>query len=330
MRFTQPFLRLPIRFDAERLAAEIGALPPTAWMPHPGNYKGNDAVPLVTPGGQITNAFEGPMAPTRHLLQCRYVMEAMAGIGAVWGRSRLMGLAPGAQVPEHVDLNYHWRTHIRIHVPIVTTPKVQFTCGGETIHMAGGECWIFDTFRMHEVHNRGADKRVHLVLDTVGGEHLWDLIEAAQAPGGAGEPELQAPGRVSPDALLFERINAPGIMTAWEVRCHVDFMAEHAGTDGPMAPLFRRLDKFVSSWAALWARFGGSAEGIAACQRLIGEVERDLKAMGGDRLLLPNKAPISLVFHELVAKQAVPAAPAVQPAARPATAAAGSVRRIGL
>ena len=78
-----------------------------------------------------------------------------------------MGLGPGAEVPEHVDSHYHWRTHLRIHVPIITSPKVEFTCGGETVHMAQGECWLFDSFRWHEVHNRGTERRVHLVLDTV-------------------------------------------------------------------------------------------------------------------------------------------------------------------
>ena len=32
-------------------------------------------------------------------------------LGGVWGRSRLMALAPGAEVPAHVDAHYYWRTH---------------------------------------------------------------------------------------------------------------------------------------------------------------------------------------------------------------------------
>ena len=67
----------------------------------------------------------------------------------------------------HVDLHYHWRTHIRIHIPVITDPKVLFTCGDETVHMAPGECWIFDSFRFHRVENGWTERRVHLVLDTV-------------------------------------------------------------------------------------------------------------------------------------------------------------------
>ena len=169
MRLTRPFLQLPKLFDAERLAQEARALPPSAWVPHPGNYAGNDAVLLVTPGGQATNDFAGPMAPTEHLNACPYIMEVMADIGAVWGRSRLMGLATGAEVPEHIDINYYWRNAPAVSHPDHHLAEVLFTCGEETVHMKPGECWTFDSFRIHKVHNGGVAKRVHLVLDTVGG-----------------------------------------------------------------------------------------------------------------------------------------------------------------
>ena len=42
----------------------------------------------------------------------------MAELNCTWGRSRLMGLEPGAVVPKHVDVHYYWRTHLRIHVPV--------------------------------------------------------------------------------------------------------------------------------------------------------------------------------------------------------------------
>ena len=43
MRLSKPLLQLPIRFDAERLAAEVNALPPSAWLPHPTGFVGNEA-----------------------------------------------------------------------------------------------------------------------------------------------------------------------------------------------------------------------------------------------------------------------------------------------
>ncbi|HEX8527548.1 aspartyl/asparaginyl beta-hydroxylase domain-containing protein [Allosphingosinicella sp.] len=314
MRLTKPLLKLPKRFCAETLAAEVRALPPSAWVPHPGNYPGNDAVLLVTPQGQMTNAFIGPMEPTEHLLKCPYIMEVMADIGAVWGRSRLMGLAPGAKVPPHVDANYHWRTHTRVHIPVITTPEVKFTCGDDTVHMAPGECWVFDSFRPHRVHNGGPDKRVHLVLDTVGGEQIWDLVDRAQGSdqGSAGEPDILKPGERGIEGLAFEQVNQPRIMSPWEVRCHIAYIAEHVRPGARVEAVFRRLDRFASGWSGLWAQFGESEEGIPSYQRLIASLQKDLLALGGGSLLLRNEIPISLALTELIFRVALPAAAPVQ------------------
>src|SRR5919112_4063897 len=120
MRLQNPLIRLPVDFCSESLAAEVNALPESAWTPHPNGFPGNEAVRLVTPGGRDNDGLQGAMAPTPYLLACSYIMEIMAELGAVWGRSRLMGLGPGAKVPAHVDINYYWRTHVRIHIPITT------------------------------------------------------------------------------------------------------------------------------------------------------------------------------------------------------------------
>ena len=135
-------------------------------------------MPLITPGGAVTDGFEGAMAATSSLRSCPYIMEIMAELGCVWGRSRLMGLAPGREVPPHVDSHYYWRTHHRLHIPVITNPGVSFNCGDQTVHMAAGECWMFDSFRFHDVQNKGSEQRIHLVIDTVGGGRLFELIDA--------------------------------------------------------------------------------------------------------------------------------------------------------
>src|SRR6185295_4373500 len=115
MRFDTPFIKLPIQFDAEALEREVRALPDSSWVPHPTGFVGNEAVRLVTVNGQPRDDFEGPMRPAADLARLPYVQQVMAELDGVWSRSRLMGLGPGAEVPEHVDSHYHWRTHIRIH-----------------------------------------------------------------------------------------------------------------------------------------------------------------------------------------------------------------------
>lgn len=310
MKLDVPLLKLPRQYCAQTLAAEVSALPRSAWIAHPGKLAGNDAVPLITPGGQITNAFSGPMQPTGHLLDCPYIMEIMADLGAVWGRSRLMGLAPGSDVPEHVDVGYYWRTHLRIHIPVITNPGVQFTCDTNTVHMAAGECWAFDSFCLHNVRNLGTEKRVHLVLDTVGGEKLWDLmVNARRAQGDEIVPAFVAPGSTIVDNLAFERINTPEIMSAWEVRCHIDFLVRQAPAAPQLAAVNDCLERFAAGWAAAWARFGTSHEGLGLYRELIVRVKDDLRRSGADRILLKNAVPLYRTLDELIFMVAAPAGP---------------------
>ena len=260
MRIDRPLLKLPIRFDGHRLAQETAALPAEAWMAHPQKFDGNVAVPLVSPGGAMTDQWAGPMAATPHLESCPYVMEAMQALDSTWGRSRLMGLEAGAIVPEHVDIHYYWRTHLRIHIPVITSPQVLFQCAGETVHMAPGECWLLDSFYRHSVENRGDALRVHLVLDTVGSERLWGLIDQALA--GAVDAPLVAFEAVESRELAFEQVNAPELMSPWELGTHISYLLDWVD-DEPRLPAIRRiLDRLHMAWAGTWARHGADDTGI--------------------------------------------------------------------
>ncbi len=298
MELGRPLLKLPIRFDAETLAREVRALPKSAWTPHPTGYVGNEAVRLITPGGQETDDLTGAMGPTEHLLACPYVTQAMGEIGSVWGRSRLMGLGAGADVPSHVDSHYYWRTHWRIHIPATTNPGVLFTCGDETVHMAAGECWLFDSFRGHRVHNGGTEQRVHLVLDTVGGRRLRELIEAARR--GASEAKFVPPASAKARPLSYERVNSPKVMSPWEIRAHITYIADHALPHPLLEPVLKRLDDFVSDWTALWVEHETSEDGWPAYLRLLEELKADLSRGDGAAIQLKNSLRFFLVLDQMV------------------------------
>jgi hypothetical protein len=290
MRFPEPFLRLPFAFEAARLAAEVAALPGEAWVPHPNAIPGNEAVRLVTTHGGHTDDTLAPMAPTEYLRGSPYIMEVMATIGGVWGRSRLMRLAPGAVVPPHVDTHYYWRTHIRIHVPITTTPDVLFTCARQTIHMAAGECWIFNTFRHHSVRNGSDRSRVHLVLDAVESEPLWQWVDRA------GDP----PAPALPGPLVFERYDTATTMSPWELRHHVGFIAEEVDPQPLADAVIKRLDRFVAGWNALWMQYGPATEGAGGYRALLAGLDHDLIALRGENLLMRNRIPLYRQIAELV------------------------------
>ena len=174
MRLAQPFIKLASCFDAERLKAEILAINASEWSPHPSGYHGNSSLRLISVNGEENDLVSGgEMRPTRHLSRMPYLRQVLASFDTVVGRSRLMKLAAGTCVPEHVDVNAHWFRRMRVHIPIITDPKVTFTCGDETVHMAAGESWIFDNWLPHSVVNNSENDRIHLVFDTVGSESFW-------------------------------------------------------------------------------------------------------------------------------------------------------------
>lgn len=329
MKLDHPFLQLPVSFDAGLLAHEIEALGPGVWRPHPQGFAGNDALTLVSVDGDPdSDAVRGPMRPTPHLLACPYLMEVMHSLGAVWGRSRLMRLQGQAEVTPHVDINYYWREHMRIHVPIVTQPTVRFVCDGEEINMAEGECWTFDTWRLHRVHNDDHRERIHLVADTVGGPGFWELMREARPHDERREgwqPRHVGPsGR--PVALQLESVNLPVVMSPWEVRGHIDFLVGEAAPS-PLLDRFVReaMRPFLRDWQALWALHGDGGRGFDAYRARRERMRGDVAPF--ESIRLRNNVPLVKALHAIVtgnlviqdAPMARPQPMAAAPAARPAT-----------
>ena len=253
MKLAQPFYRLPVRFDADRLRAEIEALPAAAWAKHPNEIEGNSSLRLVTVGGGENDEVNGIMQPTPHLARCPYIRQVLASFGVVWSRSRLMRLDPASSVPEHADINYHWFCRVRMHIPIVTRPEVRFHCDGQSVHMAPGEAWVFDNWRRHRVENPTDTTRIHLVADTSGSAAFWEFVARS---GGDKLADGTLPWRPELDAtLLTERAEPRPVMPPAEVDLLVaDFRGELIATeDKPEArtrllAYHRLLQGFCFDW----------------------------------------------------------------------------------
>ena len=99
MRLPQPFHRLSIKFDAARMREEIERIPSSAWAEHPNGIPGNSSLRLISVNGEENDEVNGRMAMTPHLAQSPYLRQVLDSFGVVWGRSRLMRLAPGASGP---------------------------------------------------------------------------------------------------------------------------------------------------------------------------------------------------------------------------------------
>ncbi len=280
MRLDTPFVRLPILFDAAALADEINALPESAWRPHPQGYPGNTALALVAAGGDPLNEqTRGAMRPTPWLERLPYTRQVMAALGCSMGRSRLMRIDGNGEASTHVDSNYYWATHVRIHVPVVTTPGVEFLCGPMRVHMAAGECWIFDTWSVHNVLNPAPTRRIHLVCDSVGAPTFWDRVDRGHLPQVLHPvPDPQAthiPFQPGMDAQpAFELCNQPVVMTPFEVTHWCGFVMSElrevvGSAEAQARNLAALLTQFQRAWTDAWARHGILVSGHGGYRHLL-------------------------------------------------------------
>jgi hypothetical protein len=335
MRLPKPFYRLPRRFDVARLKAEVAALPAAAWAPHPNSIPGNSSVRLISVEGGENDHVDGEMRATAHLAHTPYIRQVLASFGVPWSRSRLLKLAPGATVPQHADINYHWFYRVRLHVPVVTREEVRFTCDGATVHMAAGEAWVFDNWRLHEVVNPTPDERIHLVADTAGNAAFWQLVAASDDPAA---PVVSVPFEPRSDpVLLTERSRLRPVMNPAEVDLLVGNMRAElvpaSDTANAQLPLYHALlDSFVRDWRHFYSLHGEDPSGWPDFAQLRERLRSASRTLGGGIALRTNRVAAHSVLEGRVlravlpgiAEEASPPAEAARAAAMPRRTAAAA------
>src|SRR3954470_7364532 len=182
-------VRLPLAFDPAPLAADLAALESEAWTRHfvRDNYEGKWTVlPLRAPAGE-THPIRMIGAPILHdgyrdtpLLAAAPAFAALlASFECPILSARLMRLGPGSGIREHRDPELLAEDgYARLHVPVATSPDVDFRLAGTRVEMAAGSVWYLRLSEPHGVHNRGAAARVHLVFDTQVNDWLAALLDA--------------------------------------------------------------------------------------------------------------------------------------------------------
>ena len=276
MRLSRQFIKLPLSFDHQRLAEEISQFGEDEWRAHVSGFKGNSSLVLVSTNGEENDDFSGPMQPSPRLQRAPYIRQIMGCFDSVIGRSRLMRLAPGASVAKHTDGHYFWRDHLRIHIPIITTPDVAFYCDTEEVHMAAGESWTFNNWLEHSVENRSGQDRIHLVIDTVGSSTLWKMIDGRDTErrrvgfDASGDPDLR-----------FEGFSGLPVIPPTELRADLtllvdDVAASKANRPEQVNSLRARTADFIHDWHSQWMVYGPSFEGFAGFRSLRDGFRRDL------------------------------------------------------
>jgi len=251
MRLQSEFIKLPVKFDVNRLKQEALQFTESDWDTHPLNYSGNSALHLVSVKGSDNHAFEGEMKPTKALQKCPYISQIFDSFNTVIGRSRLMRLDAKSDVPPHSDGNYSWRHRTRVHIPIITDPRIIFSSiGNQDVHMAPGEAWTFDNWRQHAVYNNSDIRRIHLVFDTIGTSTFWDIVKKGESAqndeNNRDESERLIPFESEKKTeLLYERYNSCPIRSPDEISNMLDdLLSDLSNFQRTNPENFRLVEKF--------------------------------------------------------------------------------------
>lgn len=194
---TSDTLRLPISFRPALLLRDLESIPTNQWIRHfvAQNYVGDwSGIALRGPADAvhpiqslIAHSGTTNWANTDVLEACPYFQEVLSFFQSPLLSVRLLRLGPGSEIKEHVDHSLSFESgEVRLHVPIVTNPSLEFLIEGKPVVLLPGELWYLNVELRHSVQNRGATPRVHMVIDTVVNAWLRGLFDQAQSDSSTG------------------------------------------------------------------------------------------------------------------------------------------------
>ncbi|HZS47260.1 MAG TPA: aspartyl/asparaginyl beta-hydroxylase domain-containing protein [Blastocatellia bacterium] len=182
---TLGFWKLSLSFDASSLKEDVEKLGTEDWIQHfnTGYHDGGwDGIALRAIKDNRQSLYTGnnrgnQLSDTHSLQVCPYFQSVLGAFKCRISSARILRLKANSSIREHRDYNIGFDCGvIRIHIPIVTNPDVEFYLDGKQIIMNEGECWYLDISRPHRVNNLGKTDRLHLVLDCEVNDWLDEMI----------------------------------------------------------------------------------------------------------------------------------------------------------
>jgi len=178
-------LKLPFHFDEQKLLADLNLILNSDWKAHFNKigYSGNwSSIALYAPNGDHKNIFavhndQTHIQETELIKKCDYFKEVLKQIQCPLLSVRLLNLGVGAYIKPHKDYQLGYENGcFRLHIPIITNPKVEFILADKALTMLPGECWYTNVNYTHSVANNGDEDRIHLVIDGERNEWSDDLF----------------------------------------------------------------------------------------------------------------------------------------------------------
>lgn len=179
------YFKFPQAFDPALLKRDLAAVTNSDWTPHFNQqyYEGDwSGVSLRSVGGKADALYPNPAASepyldTAMLERAPYVRFVLDEIKCEKESVRFLRLAAGAKIKEHKDyfIGIEDGT-VRLHIPVITNPLIEFYLDGERVEMKEGELWYLDFGLKHRVENNSDQDRIHLVLDCTVNEWLLGFV----------------------------------------------------------------------------------------------------------------------------------------------------------
>lgn len=182
------FQKLSLSFDAAKLECELKNFAAGDWTPHFNTqyYDGDwSGIALRAVKNAHVELYPDPTASdgyveTAMLARCPYAKQVLSVFECELETARFLRLSAGSIIREHRDHKLGYEDGIvRIHIPVVTHPLVDFTLGGERVSMLPGEAWYLNFNMPHSVRNGSKIDRVHLVVDCVLNDWLREFFPAS-------------------------------------------------------------------------------------------------------------------------------------------------------
>lgn len=256
------YSRLPLGCDLPPLLEALQRIPAEAWQSHFNSayYQGDwSGVALISPEDAPLPLAPGFGAP-RHSAWWQDEpawQQLLAAFRNSLRSARLLRLGPGSTIHEHCDHDLGQPgSDLRLHLPLLGPPGVEFLLDGLQVPMQPGECWFLDLSRPHRVSNPSSLPRVHLVLDCLPQEWLLQAIAEGQTT----TPVLQGSAAIQ----AFERLRqcvAQDIGLAQRLRTLTDAgsfietvlqMGQELGLEFSAAEVRAAMRQGKSDWSALW------------------------------------------------------------------------------
>jgi hypothetical protein len=175
-------VKLSLKFDAARLAAEIESLPSTFWGTTGGRVGVHREAEGIFLRGHAPADGNLPIEERPAMGELPYAREIIhERIPAPPMRCLLARLKPGARIATHIDRAPYFAQTIRLHIAVTSHERAYMFCAGRSYVMRPGELWALNNTAPHGVWNADpVRERTHLICDFLLTDELGSLLAAGE------------------------------------------------------------------------------------------------------------------------------------------------------